>query len=469
MATGFTSSSTGNNVSGRLFATGNNDAGQLGLGDNVDRNAFTAVGTDSDWVQVTTGEGIGLNSGFTIARKSNGTLWATGYNGNGELGIGSTISKNLFTQIGTDTDWATVCAGYQAAIAVKTNGTLWAWGSNALYKLGLPTTGTYTSPTQIGSDTDWLKVWTYSNRSFAIKTDGTLWSVGRNEFGDFGDGTYTNKTTWSKIGTATDWKNIKSSFGGTFAQKTNGYLYAAGWNIQGRLGIGENVPVLCNVTSSSSVTNEFTCDSTANLAIYNPPSSIYGSYIAFGGTTFGGVTGNETQYIVKAITSNTTFTVSTTAGGNTLALTTATGNMTVKPIYLNTFTAVTPNYDWQEYNVNQNGVWALDPSYTQYGTTSTDVYDIPAAGSIAGYGMRNANTVNTARSILLGRNGQSVQIRTDKRAYVYGLNTQGCLDNGVPVYTSGPLSFTTPTVVSGFNNVTRLQDQSNDFTTFLIL
>ena len=36
--------------------------------------------------------------------KNDGTLWSTGYNNNGQLGLGDTIGRNIFTEITTNTD-----------------------------------------------------------------------------------------------------------------------------------------------------------------------------------------------------------------------------------------------------------------------------------------------------------------------------------------------------------------------------
>ena len=64
----------------------------------------------------------------TIALKNNGTLWACGNQGFGQLGDGTYYDKNTFIQIGTQIDWQTIAAGNSYTLAIKTNGTLWGWG-----------------------------------------------------------------------------------------------------------------------------------------------------------------------------------------------------------------------------------------------------------------------------------------------------------------------------------------------------
>ena len=76
---------------GTLWATGYNEDGRLGTGDNINRNVF---------VQVLSGvSAIAAGWSHSLALKSDGTLWATGGNNSGQLGTGDNINRNVFVQI----------------------------------------------------------------------------------------------------------------------------------------------------------------------------------------------------------------------------------------------------------------------------------------------------------------------------------------------------------------------------------
>ena len=113
---------------GTLWSWGYNNSGQLGDGTLVDKNVPTQVGTSADWVAV----GTGYYHSFAI--KSNGTLWAWGYNFYGQLGRGtngSGTNSSTPIQIGTETNWKSITGGEHFTLAIKTDGTLWSTGKNS--------------------------------------------------------------------------------------------------------------------------------------------------------------------------------------------------------------------------------------------------------------------------------------------------------------------------------------------------
>src|SRR5579872_4197543 len=167
-----------------LWAWGYNGYGQLGDGTSTDHHSPEQIGTDANWAQVSAG---GLN--FTVAIKTEGTLWAWGFNNDGELGDGTTTGRDSPEQIGTDTNWAQVSAGDSDTLAVRTDGSLWGWGFNGNGQLGDGTTTGRNSPEQVGTDINWAQVSAGYSHTLAIKTDGTLWAWGFNGDGELGDGT----------------------------------------------------------------------------------------------------------------------------------------------------------------------------------------------------------------------------------------------------------------------------------------
>ena len=102
-------------------------------------------------------------------------LYAWGNNSAGQLGDGTTTTRNSPVQVGALTTWLNISSGYNSTIAIKTDGTLWTWGNNAQGQLGDGTTVNKSSPIQVGSLTTWSEsghsVLTYS--TLAVRTGTT--------------------------------------------------------------------------------------------------------------------------------------------------------------------------------------------------------------------------------------------------------------------------------------------------------
>ncbi len=220
---------------GTLWAWGFNGGGQLGDGTTTEENVPGQIGTDSNWKIIAAGG----NSSFAI--KTDGSLWAWGDNFWGQLGVGSSGNKILTpVQIGTDNSWQSVSAGRTFTLAIKTDGSLWAWGNNLSGQLGNQA-GAAFSPARVGVATDWKLVSAGGNHTIAIKTDGTLWTWGSNSSGELGDGTTAQKNTPQKIGVETNWQSISAGYNFSIAIKSSGTLWAWGSNNVSQLGDGTSV------------------------------------------------------------------------------------------------------------------------------------------------------------------------------------------------------------------------------------
>jgi alpha-tubulin suppressor-like RCC1 family protein len=229
---------------GTLWAWGGNEYGQLGLGDtSFDGDVPYQVGSDSDWsTEITGGEY------FTVALKTNGTMWSWGDNSLGQLGLGDTNDRNSPARIETFSGWANVSSGSDSshAIALRTDGTLWSWGYNAYGQLGLGDANNRNTPSQIGTDSNWSKIAEGGFSSYALKTNPAnpsggeiLWAWGDNSYGQLGDGSKTQRTTPKQVGTASDWFTIASGRFSVIALKTNQTIWSWGLNVYGDLGLGD--------------------------------------------------------------------------------------------------------------------------------------------------------------------------------------------------------------------------------------
>ena len=117
------------------------------------------------------------------------------------------------------TNWKSVVCGDDFTLAIKTDGTLWSWGNNTNGQLGNGTVNIYySSPIQVGSLTNWKYV-SCAKSVMAIKTDGTLWAWGPNPIGSgvLGNGTTTPYSSPIQIGSLTTWKQVVTGYQSTIA------------------------------------------------------------------------------------------------------------------------------------------------------------------------------------------------------------------------------------------------------------
>ena len=143
---------------GTLWSWGyGNSQGGLGLNDRIARSSPTQI-PGTNWSTVSASY---MGAG---AIKTDGTLWTWGRNASGQLGL-NTISSPAFNGVSSPTQvpgttWSIHARGAYYTMAIKTDGTLWGWGRGGNGQLGQNTDGNpanRSSPVQIPG-TSWVDV-----------------------------------------------------------------------------------------------------------------------------------------------------------------------------------------------------------------------------------------------------------------------------------------------------------------------
>ena len=280
---------------GTLWGCGENIYGQLGLGDTNDRNIFTKI-TDNV-------KSVYTGYEHTIILKNDSTLWGCGLNG-GQLGLGDTSDRYTFTQITANTDNVkSVYCGGNYTFILKNDSTLWGCGNNGYGQLGLGDTTARTIFTKIINDVK--SVDCGRGHTIILKNDGTLWGCGRNSYGQLGLGDMTNRHTFIQITTNTD--NIKSFYCGDNYElilKNDGTLWGCGRNANGQLGLGDKSDrtTFVQITTNTNDIKSICCGECHTLILKNN-GTLWGTGYNDGKLGLGDTT-DKTAFIIIGINTN---------------------------------------------------------------------------------------------------------------------------------------------------------------------
>ena len=251
---------------GSLWACGDNQYGQLGLGDATKRTTFTLVTTNinNDVKQVACGN-LGTY-GFTVILKNDGSVWSCGYNNQGQLGLNDTTQRYTFTKVTTNisNDVKQVACGRQHTMILKNDGSLWSCGQNNYGQLGLSDTNYRTTFNKITTNinNDVKEIVCYSDHTFIIKNDGSVWACGYNNLGQLGLNDKTNRTSFTQvtININNDVKQIACGEWHTMIVKNDGSLWACGSSGYGVLGLNTNTNSGSCITTFTQVTTSINND-----------------------------------------------------------------------------------------------------------------------------------------------------------------------------------------------------------------
>lgn len=239
---------------GTVWTWGDNDYGQLGNGTSNDNYLPIQVMALSGISAVAAGK---LHA---IVLKNDGTVWTWGGNNFGQLGNGTNgqfTDSQTPVQVSFITDAIAIAAGDDHCLALKSDGTVWAWGWNSFGQLGNGNTVDSNVPVQVASASAVISIDGGGYSSIALKSDGSVITWGRNDYGQLGNGTNIDSNIPVQVNSLSNINSIEEGGVHSLAKKNDGTLWAWGLNNYGELGNGNNTnsntPVqvtgLCGVAS----------------------------------------------------------------------------------------------------------------------------------------------------------------------------------------------------------------------------
>jgi len=182
---------------------------------------------------------IAAGSEHTLMLKSDGTVWAWGYNQFGELGNGTRTQSNVPIQVPGLTNVIAISAGNGFSMALTADGSVWAWGRNNSANLGVGNTTLYYWTPQKINITNVKAISAGNDHSMILKTDGTVYTCGINYYGQLGLGISDSamySTTYQKLDLINDVKEISAGKHFCLALKTDGTVWGWGDNSYGQVG-----------------------------------------------------------------------------------------------------------------------------------------------------------------------------------------------------------------------------------------
>ena len=239
---------------GNLWVWGYNASGQLGLGDSTDRSTPILHPSMTNVVKAVASGGYNSAgaspAGHALVLRSDGTIWATGYNGYGQLGLGDTTNRTSFSQISSPVFFTDIFSGdgrYPSTGALSNQAEIYTWGYNGYGQLGTGNLNNQLTPFKPtgafqGQIVRAIFGGSTSYEGCVLQAGGLLWGTGYNGLGNIGLGTNPAPTSFSKIGglagTIQDWNcyGTGMTYWGLGVLYNDGRVDTCGSNTQGETG-----------------------------------------------------------------------------------------------------------------------------------------------------------------------------------------------------------------------------------------
>ena len=143
---------------------------------------------------------VAAGSCTAYALRSDGSVWAWGYGGNGELGDGRMASSAQPVRVAGLAGVTSISSGNGTGYALRGDGTVWAWGFGGFGALGNGARANSPLPVRVAGLTAVNGIAGGGLAGYATRSDGTVWAWGSGQNGELGNGSPNNALVPVRVG-----------------------------------------------------------------------------------------------------------------------------------------------------------------------------------------------------------------------------------------------------------------------------
>ena len=215
--------------------------GEMGNGGTVDAGTSVPVTGGLGLHGVTAGRGDGMARAQNCALSADGHAYCWGWNGNGQLGDGTTTDRSVPVAVAGGHVFTQLAAGIAFTCGLESGtGSAYCWGQNTAGQLGDGTLTNSLTPVQVGGGMPFVSLTSGADHACGLQASGQGFCWGNDNNGQLGDGDSVVEGSPVPV------------FGGfTFSQIVSGHyhtcglaastVYCWGWNNAGQLGSGDSL------------------------------------------------------------------------------------------------------------------------------------------------------------------------------------------------------------------------------------
>lgn len=218
-------------AAGAAYCWGNNGTGELGVSSIPYTSTPVAVQGGLVFSTISAGEN-GETCGVTTA----GAGYCWGFNGDGELGNGSTATTNVPTAVAGGLTFQSISAGFSSTCGITTAGAAYCWGTNTYGELGNGGTTASTMPVAVTGGHTFTSVSVGDEFACGVATNGTVYCWGYGSQGQLGTGAITNSSSPAALFGGLSFASVSAGYASACAVTTGGAAYCWGNDTYGQLG-----------------------------------------------------------------------------------------------------------------------------------------------------------------------------------------------------------------------------------------